>query len=106
MESSNKSLYFAQIQDAPADPIYAIVSAYEADQSPKKVDLGVGAYRDEQARPWILPSIRKVHDQTTTQLVLGLTVTRQKSCFTTIAREITNTCPLLASRALSRLLKL
>ncbi|KAF7187209.1 Aspartate aminotransferase, cytoplasmic [Pseudocercospora fuligena] len=62
MESSDKSLYFSQIQDAPADPIYAIVSAYEADQSPKKVDLGVGAYRDEQARPWILPSVRKAEE--------------------------------------------
>lgn len=45
---------------APQDPLYSIVAAFEADDSDKKVDLGVGAYRDNDAKPWILPVVRKV----------------------------------------------
>lgn len=48
------------IPAAPVDPIYSLVEAYEVDTSDDKVDLGVGAYRDENARPWILPVVRKV----------------------------------------------
>lgn len=48
------------IPRAPEDPIYGLMDAYEADQSPKKVNLGVGAYRDENGRPWILPVVQKV----------------------------------------------
>lgn len=48
------------IPAAPIDPLYSLVAAYEADKSPNKVDLGVGAYRDENAKPWILPVVRKV----------------------------------------------
>ncbi|KAE8146964.1 putative aspartate transaminase [Aspergillus avenaceus] len=47
------------IPAAPKDPLYSLVSAYEADESDQKVDLGVGAYRDENAQPWILPVVRK-----------------------------------------------
>lgn len=48
------------IPQAPEDPVYSLVAAYEADKSPNKVDLGVGAYRGNNARSWILPVIRKV----------------------------------------------
>lgn len=50
------------IPAAPVDPLYSLVTAYEADESNKKVDLGVGAYRDENAKPWILPVVRKVRN--------------------------------------------
>ncbi|KAJ5368412.1 aspartate transaminase [Penicillium cataractarum] len=48
-----------KIPAAPNDPLYSLVSAYEADTSADTVDLGVGAYRDENAKPWILPTVRK-----------------------------------------------
>lgn len=48
------------ISQAPEDPIYGLLNAYESDHSPKKVDLGVGAYRDENGKPWILPVVQKV----------------------------------------------
>ena len=32
---------------------------FKADTSPQKVNLGVGAYRDDQGRTYILPSIRE-----------------------------------------------
>jgi aspartate aminotransferase len=36
------------------------MAAYRKDPSEKKVDLGIGAYRDDNAKPWILPVVRKV----------------------------------------------
>lgn len=32
---------------------------FKADTSPKKINLGVGAYRDDQGKNYILPSIRE-----------------------------------------------
>lgn len=48
------------VPQAAEDPLYGLVRAFEADASPLKVDLGVGAYRDENAKPWILPVVHKV----------------------------------------------
>ena len=45
---------------APVDPLFGLVAAYKADNFAKKVDLGVGAYRDNNARPWVLPVVKKV----------------------------------------------
>lgn len=43
---------------APADPILGLNEAFKKDTNPKKVLLGMGAYRDEQGKPWILPSVK------------------------------------------------
>lgn len=45
---------------APADPIFALTAGYQSDQFPQKVNLGVGAYRDDQGKPFVLPTVRKV----------------------------------------------
>jgi aspartate aminotransferase len=37
------------------------MAAYRRDEDPKKVDLGIGAYRDNNAKPWILPVVKKVN---------------------------------------------
>lgn len=50
---------FAQVQAAPPIAIFALSRAYQQDTHPKKVDLGIGAYRDNTARPWVLPVVRK-----------------------------------------------
>lgn len=36
--------------------------AYRADESPNKVDLGIGAYRDDNAKPWVLPVVKKADE--------------------------------------------
>jgi aspartate aminotransferase len=36
--------------------------AYQADTYPNKVNLGVGAYRDDDNKPWVLPVVKKVCD--------------------------------------------
>lgn len=49
---------------APPDAIYKLTYAYNDDPYPEKVNLGVGAYRDDNAKPWILPVVRKATEIT------------------------------------------
>lgn len=41
----------------PPDPILGLNDAFNKDTDPKKVNLGVGAYRDDNGKPWMLPSV-------------------------------------------------
>eukprot|EP00004_Rigifila_ramosa_P024141 TRINITY_DN691_c0_g1_i1.p1 TRINITY_DN691_c0_g1~~TRINITY_DN691_c0_g1_i1.p1 ORF type:complete len:449 (-),score=123.78 TRINITY_DN691_c0_g1_i1:41-1315(-) len=49
-----------KIPEAPADPILGLNAAFNADSSPNKVNLGMGAYRTAEGKPWVLPVIKKV----------------------------------------------
>lgn len=40
--------------------IFELTAAYKADTFDKKVNLGVGAYRDNNGKPWVLPVVKKV----------------------------------------------
>ena len=61
MGSSSPSVFTAAtVAAAPEDPLFGLMKAYREDPSDKKVDLGIGAYRDNNARPWILPVVKKV----------------------------------------------
>jgi len=42
----------------PKDPILGVSEAFKASKDPKKVNVGVGAYRDDNGKPWVLPSVR------------------------------------------------
>lgn len=42
------------------DSIFKLTAAYKADTYPQKVNLGVGAYRDDNSKPWILPVVKTV----------------------------------------------
>lgn len=48
------------VPQAPEDPLFGLMTAYRKDTSEKKVDLGIGAYRDDNAKPWVLPVVKKV----------------------------------------------
>ncbi|KAF3927838.1 hypothetical protein ABW20_dc0102753 [Dactylellina cionopaga] len=39
--------------------LFQLMEKYKTDSFDKKVDLGVGAYRDNNAEPWILPVVKK-----------------------------------------------
>ncbi|KAJ5896249.1 Aspartate aminotransferase cytoplasmic [Penicillium subrubescens] len=52
----------AAVAAAPEDPLFGLMKAYREDPSDKKVDLGIGAYRDNNAKPWILPVVKKADD--------------------------------------------
>ena len=43
----------------PPDAILGVTEAFKRDTNPKKMNLGVGAYRDDQGKPFVLPSVRK-----------------------------------------------
>ena len=40
--------------------IFKLTASYKEDKYPQKVNLGVGAYRDNEGKPWVLPVIKKV----------------------------------------------
>jgi aspartate aminotransferase len=44
----------------PPDAILGITEAYKKDPNPKKINLGAGAYRDDQGKPYVLPVVKKV----------------------------------------------
>ncbi|KPM10192.1 aspartate aminotransferase, mitochondrial-like protein [Sarcoptes scabiei] len=47
----------------PPDAILGITEAYKRDDNPRKVNLGVGAYRNDQGKPHVLPSVIKAEDK-------------------------------------------
>ncbi|KAG7716236.1 hypothetical protein KL933_003828 [Ogataea haglerorum] len=49
---------WASVQAAPADKILGLTVLYNNDTNPSKINLGVGAYRDNDGKPWILPSVK------------------------------------------------
>jgi hypothetical protein len=44
----------------PPDAILGITDAFKRDPHPAKMNLGVGAYRDDNAKPFVLESVREV----------------------------------------------
>jgi aspartate aminotransferase len=48
------------VPQAPVDPLFGLMAAYREDTFDKKVDLGIGAYRDDNAKPWVLPVVKQV----------------------------------------------
>ena len=44
---------------ASPDAILGIAEAFRASTDPRKVNVCVGAYRDEHGKPWVLPSVRQ-----------------------------------------------
>ena len=46
------------IPEGPPDAILGIAQAFRACEASNKVNVCVGAYRDEQGQPWVLPSVR------------------------------------------------
>ncbi|MCJ1436730.1 Aspartate aminotransferase, cytoplasmic [Xylographa pallens] len=61
MDGSNPTVFTSDnVPQAPEDPLFGLMAAYRKDNFEKKVDLGIGAYRDNNAKPWVLPVVKKV----------------------------------------------
>jgi hypothetical protein len=56
---SNESL-FSSLSEIPLDPHYALKEFFNSDTDPKKVILGSGLYRDDNSKPWVLPTVQLV----------------------------------------------
>ena len=54
---------FTKVPMAPPDPILGINIAYANDSDARKVNLGVGAYRDDNLKPVVFSIVRKVEEQ-------------------------------------------
>ena len=48
------SSWWGGVQMGPPDPILGVSEAFKRDTNPKKMNLGVGAYRDDQGKPFVL----------------------------------------------------
>ncbi|WRT70900.1 uncharacterized protein IL334_007899 [Kwoniella shivajii] len=54
--------FWSAVPQGPPDPILGVTDAFKKDTAPNKVNLGVGAYRDENGKPYILKSVLKAED--------------------------------------------
>ncbi len=50
---------FEAFEKLPDDPILGLTTAYLNDSNPKKVDLGVGVYRDEQGKTPVFDAVKR-----------------------------------------------
>jgi len=55
------------IQMGPPDAILGVTEAWKADSNPNKINLGVGAYRDDNGKPFVLESVKKAELQVASQ---------------------------------------
>lgn len=65
----------ARLRLQPADPLLSIITAYQADPRPGKIDLGVGVYRDDQGHTPVLRAVkaaeRRLLEEQTSKAYLG-----------------------------------
>lgn len=54
---------FADVKMGPPDPILGLATAFNSDKDPNKVNLGVGVYRGDDNKPYILESVKKAELQ-------------------------------------------
>ena len=53
---------FLYLQRLPLT-VSGITEAFKADSHPEKINLGVGAYRDDKGKPYVLPSVKAAEKQ-------------------------------------------
>ena len=53
---------FSSVPEGPADPILSLSIRFKADTFEKKVNLGVGAYRDNDGKPYVFPVVKKAEE--------------------------------------------
>lgn len=92
---------WANVPQGPPDAILGITEAFKADSFEKKINLGVGAYRDDKGKPYVLPSVR-----TAEQKVIAAKLNKEYAGITGVP-EFTKAAAVLAygkdSSALDRL---
>lgn len=57
---------WSAVPAGPPDPILGITEAFKADKDPRRINLGVGAYRDEDGKPYVLNAVKKAEEKITT----------------------------------------
>jgi len=59
---------FSGVQAAPPIEVFKLGRDFQADPNPLKVSLGVGAYRTDEGKPWILPCVKKAEKKLSEQI--------------------------------------
>ncbi|ORX45624.1 PLP-dependent transferase [Piromyces finnis] len=49
---------FSVLKPSTPDAIFALVGRFNLDNNPNKINLAIGAYKDENQKPWVLPSVK------------------------------------------------
>ncbi len=49
---------FETLESLPADPLLGIITQYQQETNPQKIDLGVGVYKDASGEMPVLPCIK------------------------------------------------
>jgi len=62
---------FAHLEMAPPDPILNTAALYNQDTDPRKVNLGIGAYRTTAGVPHVLPVVKKAEEMMLAELGSG-----------------------------------
>ena len=83
--ASIKSIW-SSVPLGPPDAILGITEAFKADLAPEKINLGVGAYRDDQGKPYVLSCVKKVSPSNNRFISPHLKFFRLKSCWNKIIR--------------------
>ncbi|MGZ8157095.1 MAG: amino acid aminotransferase [Burkholderiales bacterium] len=60
---------FAAVEMAPRDPILGVTEAYNADPNPRKVNLGVGVYTNDEGKVPVLECVRRAEQRLWEQAV-------------------------------------
>ncbi|CAL8086836.1 unnamed protein product [Orchesella dallaii] len=61
--SMRASSWWSGVEMGPPDAILGVTEAYKRDSNPNKVNLGAGAYRDDQGKPYILPTVKLAEER-------------------------------------------
>jgi len=68
---------FASLKAQPTDPILGLLAKYREDTNPKKIDLGVGVYKNEAGETTVLNCVKKAEqhrtDTETSKVYIGPT---------------------------------
>ncbi|KAH0680834.1 hypothetical protein KY285_021808 [Solanum tuberosum] len=59
----NNMGWWDHVQPAPKDPITSVTQAFLSDPTPLKLNLGVGAYRDDKGKPVTLECVRRAAEK-------------------------------------------
>lgn len=67
---------FSHLTPTPIDPILGLMAEYQKDTNPRKVDLGVGVYKDEAGHTAVLSCVKKAEafrlENETTKTYIGM----------------------------------
>jgi aspartate aminotransferase len=58
-----KASLWKDLEAGPPDAILGIAQSFRESEDPRKVNVCVGAYRDDTGLPWVLPSVRAAEER-------------------------------------------